>query len=86
MFSSRVYFENLNGRLKEAQVEGQRWKRASELAIWEQQERETIVMTQICGFKEALAKSRAITARKQQLRIEAEKMFPLNWRRIYQEL
>ncbi|KAI5401945.1 hypothetical protein KIW84_066419 [Lathyrus oleraceus] len=34
-----VNFENLNGKLKEAQAEGQRWKRTRELAVWEQQER-----------------------------------------------
>ncbi|KAI5395963.1 hypothetical protein KIW84_062238 [Lathyrus oleraceus] len=50
-------------RLKKAQAEGKRWKRASELAIWEHQEREHVIMTQIRGFKEALAKSRAIAAR-----------------------
>lgn len=39
LFSAGVNFENLNGKLKEAQDEGQRWKRAWELATWEQQER-----------------------------------------------
>ncbi|KAI5400828.1 hypothetical protein KIW84_065621 [Lathyrus oleraceus] len=34
----------------------------------------------------ALAKSQATVARQRQLRIEAEQVLPLNWRRIYQEL
>ncbi|KAI5422036.1 hypothetical protein KIW84_045476 [Lathyrus oleraceus] len=44
LFSVGVNFENLNGRLKEAQDEGQRWKRAWELDIWEQHERESIML------------------------------------------
>ncbi|KAI5431329.1 hypothetical protein KIW84_035491 [Lathyrus oleraceus] len=36
LFSAKVNFENLNGKLKEAQAEGQRWKMAYELAVWEQ--------------------------------------------------
>ncbi|KAI5419652.1 hypothetical protein KIW84_043715 [Lathyrus oleraceus] len=58
LVSARVNFENLNGKLKEAQAEGHKWKRA-----WEQQESKSVVMTQIHGFEEALAKSQAIAAR-----------------------
>ena len=65
LFSAEVNFENLNGKLKEAQAKGQRWKRAWELATWEQQERENIVMNQIQGFKKELRKSQAIVARQQ---------------------
>lgn len=86
LFSVGVNFENLNGKLKEAQAEGQRWKRESELAVWEQQKRESVVMTQIHGFKEALVKSQAIATRQRQLRIDTKQMLSLNWRRIYQEI
>ncbi|KAI5426664.1 hypothetical protein KIW84_032191 [Lathyrus oleraceus] len=86
LFSAGVNFENLNGRLKEAQVEGRRWKRACELVVWEQRQRESVVMTQIHGFEEELAKSQAIAARQRQLGIEVEQMLSLNWRRIYQEI
>lgn len=58
LFSVGVYFQNLNSKLKEAQAEGQRWKRSSELAIWEQQERESVVITQIYGFEGALMTTR----------------------------
>lgn len=35
LFSDGVNFENINGKLKEAQAKGQRWKRAWQSAIWE---------------------------------------------------
>ncbi|KAI5399639.1 hypothetical protein KIW84_064822 [Lathyrus oleraceus] len=57
LFSAKVNFENINGKLKEAQDEIHRWKRSWELAAWEQQERENGVMTQIRGFEGALVKS-----------------------------
>lgn len=63
------------------------WKRSWELAIWEQQERESVVITQIRGFEGALAESQVVAAaRQRQLRIEVEQMLPHNWRMIHQEL
>ena len=41
LFSTEVNSKNLNSKLKEAQVEGQRWKRSWELPVWEQKERES---------------------------------------------
>ncbi|KAI5417447.1 hypothetical protein KIW84_042162 [Lathyrus oleraceus] len=49
--------ETVNKKLKEAQAEGQRWKRSWELDMWDQQERENTLATQIHRLEKALAKS-----------------------------
>lgn len=77
--------ETLN-KLKEAQAEGQWCKRSWALAMWEQQERESALATQIRGLERSRAESQVVVARKQQLRMEVEQMFLNNWRRPYGEL
>lgn len=78
--------ETLNKKLKEAQAEGQRWKRSWELATWQKKEREGALATQIHGLERSFAESQAALGRQQQLRMKVEQMLPNDWRRTYGEL
>ncbi|KAI5400158.1 hypothetical protein KIW84_065181 [Lathyrus oleraceus] len=66
----------LNRKLRDARIEGKKWKIAWEIAKWEQEEMNDALESQIPILERPLAESQASTAREHQLRAKAEEILP----------